>query len=438
MNSPVDTSDVRRHNLSLVLRHIAAQQPCARTEIAAGTGLGHGSVTGLVADLLERGLVSEVETLPAEASASASAGRPKPSGRGRPRRLLALALGRVATVAVQVTQEGVHVMVADVAGPVLHRDSVPHHAPYGDPEPLAAVIAQVVARARAAVAEAGHGIRLARTVIAMPGPIAGPTQTVAAAIDFGWRGIDLRGLVTAQLVRLADAAGSVRPGDAAVGQSGDAPLDVVNDANAAALAEYHALEGLGVEHPDTVVYIKADTGVGGCLLIDRRIHRGSHGVAGEVGHIPLDLNGPPCACGARGCLAGYIGPEPLTRAAGLGGLAGAEGPEAALAELDRRLRAGDPAAVAALDAAARVLGAAVLAVNGLADAGEIILGGYLATWGERLLPGIDERLADRRAVAGAVIPVVRLGVLGAEAALRGATQLGRDAVLDDPTTVPAR
>ncbi len=41
-------------------------------------------------------------------------------------------------------------------------------------------------------------------------------------------------------------------------------------------------------------------------------------------------------------------------------------------------------------------------------------------------------------MAGAVIPVVRLGVLGAEAALRGATQLGRDAVLDDPTTVPAR
>ncbi|WP_217561012.1 ROK family transcriptional regulator [Streptomyces sp. GbtcB6] len=406
MNAPADSADVRRRNLALVLRYLDAHGPCARTEVAVGTGLVHATVTALVAELIDRGLVCEAGSVPS-------------GGRGRPRRLLRLIPERVVILAAQVTLESVHVMAADFRGRVLHRESAPHHAPYGDPRALAAVIACLVRSAEAAVRDATPHAHLAQLAVAMAGPVVGPAHLVAAAIDFGWHNTDLRALVAAELPGL------------------DCPVDVVNDANMAALAEYHALAAEGVRHPDTVAYIKADTGVGGGLLVDGRVHSGSHGMAGEIGHLPIALDGPECRCGTRGCLATYLGPEPLIRAAGLERLAEARGGEAALAELDRRLRDGDPDAVAALGAAGHALGAAVLGVSGVTDAGEIILGGYLATWAAWFRPGLEARLAGRRALSPDMQPVITFGVLGGEATLRGAFQTCRDALLDDPTSVPA-
>ncbi|MFD8813197.1 ROK family transcriptional regulator, partial [Streptomyces sp. NPDC059627] len=298
MNAPADSADVRRRNLALVLRYLDAHGPCARTEVAVGTGLVHATVTALVAELIDRGLVCEAGSVPS-------------GGRGRPRRLLRLEPERVVILAAQVTLESVHVMAADFQGHVLHRESAPHHAPYGDPRALAAVIACLVRSAEAAVRDATPHAHLAQLAVAMAGPVVGPSHLVAAAIDFGWHSTDLRALVAAELPGL------------------DCPVDVVNDANMAALAEYHALAADGVRHPDTVAYIKADTGVGGGLLVGGRVHSGSHGMAGEIGHLPIALDGPECRCGARGCLATYLGPEPLIRAAGLERLAGTQGGEAA-------------------------------------------------------------------------------------------------------------
>lgn len=122
MISPADSADVRRANLSLVLRHIEAFGPCARTEIAAATGLVHASVTALVADLIERGLVEE-------------AGAALSGGRGRPRRLLRQVPGRVWTVAVQVSWEYVRVWAADLGGAVVHAERVAHDVPLGAPGP---------------------------------------------------------------------------------------------------------------------------------------------------------------------------------------------------------------------------------------------------------------------------------------------------------------
>ncbi|MCF2526912.1 ROK family transcriptional regulator [Yinghuangia soli] len=401
---PADTAAVRRHNLALVLRYVAAHGPCARTEIAGATGLVHASVTGLATELIERGLVREV--------GSAATG-----GRGRPRRLLQLVPERVMAIAVQVTLERLEVTAADLDGTAVHRASAVHRAPFGDPEPLAAAIAREIKLAADAVREV-DGAYLSGAVIAMAGPVTGPGHTIAAAIDFGWPAqTDLRGLVAAHLPDLG------------------CPLDVVNDANCAALAEYHA-HGAARELPDTVAYIKADTGVGGGLLIGGRIHTGSTGLAGEAGHIPIDLDGPPCACGARGCLALAIGPEPLTAAAGLADLAARDGIDAALAELDRRLALGDPHAVAALADAGRSLGAAILAISGLTGAAEIILGGYLAGWCDRLTPGIDTTLAGRRAVAPHLGFAITPGLLGPAATLTGALLTTREATLADPTSVP--
>ncbi|MEU0227331.1 ROK family transcriptional regulator [Streptomyces sp. NPDC006284] len=398
MNAPAASADVRRSNLSLVLRYVDAHGPCARTEIAAATGLAHASVTAMVADLAERGLVEE-------------AGAGAPGARGRPRRLLRVVHGRVWTVAVQVTHDMIKLRATDLSGATVHTDDRRHEAPFGDPEPAAREIALAVA----GTVERAGSAQLGIMVIAVPGAVI--DGKVGHAIGLGWRTTDLAALVNAHLPHV------------------DCPVEVVNEANMAALAEYHALAAQGVAHPDTVVYATAHAGVGGCLIIGGRVHMGSHGMAGEIGHVPVSLDGPPCRCGAHGCLDTYVRLRALTRAAGIP--EGTEESEAAArAELNRRLRAGDERARAALDTAGHALGAALLAVASVTDAGEAILGGHLVDWAPWLMPAIDARLAGRRTAIANVGFAVSTGVLGADATLRGVVHVGREHVLATPTLVP--
>lgn len=82
------------------------------------------------------------------------------------------------------------------------------------------------------------------------------------------------------------------------------PVALDNDANAATLAEWRFGAGRGFQN---VVFLTMSTGVGGGLVLGGRLHRGVASSAGEVGHMPIEWNGEPCACGLRGCLEAYIG-----------------------------------------------------------------------------------------------------------------------------------
>ncbi len=87
------------------------------------------------------------------------------------------------------------------------------------------------------------------------------------------------------------------------------PIIVENDANTAAIAE--AKYGAGANYNDFIFLIWG-TGVGGGIILDRKIYRGPTGGAGEIGHITIDYNGPVCNCGNRGCIESYIGQRYLS------------------------------------------------------------------------------------------------------------------------------
>ncbi|MET9487666.1 ROK family transcriptional regulator [Nocardia sp. NPDC006630] len=418
--SPSDSAAVRRRNLGLVLRHIAAHGPCARTEVATATGLAHGSVTTLVGDLVERGLVGEDTAL-------------RSGGRGRPGRPLRLAPRRALSVAVQISSEQLRVVVADLAGAVIWRAAAPHNCAPGTPEAMADVVAAAVRRAElatvtsnAAVAAAKRGGEheaiaaaagsvLVRVVIAMAGPVRDDeAQTVVMAPDFGWL----------QPVRLGELVAARLPGM-------DCPVEVINDGNAAAFAEFHARP-----RQRGLVLIEAGTGIGGGVVLDGRIQIGSHGIAGEPGHMPVALDGPQCVCGAHGCLVLYAGPEAVLTAAGLGDLLIREGLHATSTRLVEALGAADAPAVAAVRTAGQALGAVILSITALLDVDEIVLGGLLAHWFPWLAPTIEQQLAGRRALAPALRLTIAPAVLGDDAMLLGAIEFARRTVLSDPASVP--
>lgn len=261
-----------------------------------------------MADLADRGLVAEDDAH-------------RSGGRGRPIRPVRLIPTRAAVAAVQVTSEDLRIAVADLSGEIIWRDTVPHHLAPGTPEAMAAAIAEVIARAAvegcgklSATAESGdestHAAAprpiLVRAVIAMAGPVReDAAQTVMVAPDFGWLSpVRLGELVAAALAARPEARDPerARPGAGVA-------IAVINDANSAALAEFHALQ----RKPRGLVLIEAGTGIGGGVVLDGRIHTGTHGIAGEPGHIPVAMDGPECVCGARGCLVTFMRPRSRPR-----------------------------------------------------------------------------------------------------------------------------
>jgi glucokinase len=257
--------------------------------------------------------------------------------------------------------------------------------------------AETDAGARAAGAQAVG----ARTVGA---PAPGAPDAGARAVGVGIAGVTRGGRVES-----ASNLGLHSPCDLA-SRLRDAlarPVVVVNDTQAAAVAEAAALD------PGTAVLLTVGTGIGGAVVRDGRLVPGE-GAAGDFGHMTVDVHGPPCVCGGRGCLEQLVSGRVLDEVArGLG--------HAHAGELDEAARDGDPAARAALDEAAVMLAWGLRSVVAAADPRVIVLGGGLMTAG-RLLPRLVSArwLAVRPPWSAAELEPARFG---ADAGLHGAALL---------------
>ena len=147
------------------------------------------------------------------------------------------------------------------------------------------------------------------------------------------------------------------------------------------------------------------------------------GFAGELGHVVVDRDGPPCGCGGRGCLEQYAGQDVLLRAAGQPDPAG----------LLAAVAAGEPAAVRAVAQAGAALGVGLASLLNVLDLPVVVLGGLYAQLFDQLSGPVRAEL-DQRVLSGRGT-VLRPSGLGAEAAVRGAAGAVLDRVLADPAAV---
>ncbi|MCX7522488.1 ROK family transcriptional regulator [Microbacterium sp. STN6] len=373
-----------------VLDLIRSAGPISRVEVAETTGLTQATISTVVRELLDDGLVVE-------------AGRAESTG-GKPRVRLEINPASRLGIGVNLSLESITYVVANLAGTIVGRQRV---AGAGSDGPIS-----VVPRMAADIASLIERLGLDRDAIvgiglAAPGPIDRErgTITMAPALP-DWNGFPVRSA-------LSTATGY--------------PCTLDNDADAAALGEYWlgATEGHSV-----YASIYMGTGIGSGIVIDGTIYRGASSNVGELGHLTVDATGPVCTCGNRGCLELYATPARVVEAAVL---RAAEG-ELSLsltgdvatdfATIATAAAHGDAVATELIESSAQYLAAAVVSLANLFDVELIVLAGSaFAAAGAVYVRYLSDALRTR-ALARLTHPVeVRASVNGYDAAAIGAATL---------------
>ncbi|MGY4712335.1 ROK family protein [Mycolicibacterium sp. CBM1] len=261
-----------------------------------------------------------------------------------------------------------------------------------DPERVWAAARRTIADA---FAEAGGNV--AGVGISSAGPIHLPDGTISPVNIPAWRGFPIRDRVTAAV-----------PG---------VPVRLAGDGLCMALGEHWRGAGQGVPF---LLGMVVSTGVGGGLVLDGAPYAGRTGNAGHVGHVVVDLDGPPCSCGARGCVEAIASGPHLAAWAREQGWSGADAKELAAAAAS-----GDQIALRAFDRGGRAIAAMIASVGAVCDLDLVIIGGGVAKAGPLLFDPIRaavhtyaglDFLSELRVVPAA---------LGGEAGLVGAAALLR-------------
>jgi len=206
------------------------------------------------------------------------------------------------------------------------------------------------------------------------------------------------------------------------------PAGIDNDANCAALAEWRVGAGRGTSD---LVMITLGTGIGGGLVLGGRLYRGSIGAGAELGSLVVEADGAECVgwCSGRGHLEAYASGTAVDAVAAV-----LFGPEARTPELVAAARSRDDAARAALEAAARKLGAGIASLVNLLNPELVVVGGGFGDAFDLLIGPIEDVLRrDGLAPARDVVRIVP-AELGSDAGLIGAALVGFEAL--DEAAVP--
>ena len=208
-------------------------------------------------------------------------------------------------------------------------------------------------------------------------------------------------------------------------------ITVENDANAAAWGEFRF--GVGSE-VDNLIFITLGTGVGGGVIFENVLLRGTQGAGGELGHMTIQATGPRCACGNRGCLEALASGSAIQRRARE---VASEQPGSALGKLaiDRQVlgedvtelaREGDEAAISVLEEAGLWLGIGLASLVNIFNPEVIAVGGGAAKAGELILDRAREEVFLRARSPGRDLVEVKEATLGPESGVLGAAALARD------------
>lgn len=396
---------MRRTNLSVVLATIINEGTISRAGLATETGLNKATISSLTEELLQLGW--------------ARPGGHDQGALGRPRELLEPDPEMGVLVGAEINVDYLSVLVTDSTGAerAIVKDWVnvgaltPEHAM----ERLAALVETGLDRAGAErVDMRGFGL-------GVPG-VVDETRRLLVAANLGWRDVDVSALVDRHLAHVLEP---------------ELPIVMENEANLGAVAEQTYGVGRQLEH---FVFLSGELGVGAGVVIGGELFRGTHGAAGEVGHVTIDPSGERCQCGKRGCWQVFVGQGAvLDRYAADIRRESTNGryPASPLDILDAARR-GEPAAQDALSRLDRYLAVGVGNLVEMYDPKAVVLGGFYST----IYQGRVDEL--RREVANWVMDAfgrelsIELSTRGQDSCVWGAAGAVLRYLIADPRAISRR
>jgi predicted NBD/HSP70 family sugar kinase len=372
------SSTIRDINRQFVLNYIRDREPISRAEIARNTELQRSTVSTIVEELKDEGLIEEI-------GAGASTGGRRPT-------MLRLRAAGAMAVGVDVTPTHTTVATCDLKGSVLASERVENVA---RPDEMTArvveCVRELVARDRGAVV-AGVGISL-------PGLVDPATGRAVFIPFFRWRDW----AIAEEIERATGLKASVD-----------------NDANAAALAELWFGRPEVSESRDFIIALVAE-GIGTGIVFDGQIYRGERGAAGEFGHMIVGQNGPvACSCGSYDCWEAFASERAAVARYTLN--AGATGGDTvSFDDVIERALGGEQAAIDALTETAHYLGIGISnLIVGLSPEAVVVGGRITRAW-PIVAPSLEETIqrSIRRGLPSARIVASTLS----EPTLMGAVSL---------------
>lgn len=347
------------HHRAAVLALAGTSGSLSRTEIAQRLGLSPATVTQVTKELISHGLLEELASAPSRG--------------GRPAQLLGLAGSPKRALGVKIAPDRLAISDVELDGTV--RDLSVH-----DFDPASADALGHLTDTLAAVIDGidGDDSSILGIGLGVPGGVHDPAEGVVNADILGWRGLPLGR-------RLRTSLGL--------------PVLVDNDVNALAAAD--CLYGRGRQHRDFLI-VTIGAGIGAAIVASGVVYRGAHGDAGELGHTPVDPNGPECVCGNHGCLEAIIGDRALVSAARREGVLTAD---ETIADLHTAADQGEPTAQAILHDAGEILGRSVAGLVNIVDPETVAIYGEGTTAWQHWRPGFEPALRAHLPALRSHIPV---------------------------------
>lgn len=380
--------DVQRTNQASILQII--RQPgetISRRQVSDLVGLTPGTVTNIVRDLMDAGYVMETGFL---------------SGK-KGRRAVGLALNPdgFVVLGVRLSRAAIVCRLFNAKAEVLYSKSVQIQ----DFEQADQVLEEMLSLMEATISESGVGLKLQAIGVSTPGPLNLKEGKIAYLHgNTHWRDVPIQQIVYDRF--------KVR-------------TIMEHDANAAALAE--SLFSPSGETP-SLFYVAAGRGIGAGIVLDGKLHHGSQGTAGLLGHVSVDVYGPPCDCGSRGCLTNYASSKAfLRRMQDLG-----YGKDKTMEFFAELVQKGEPIICQEVEQAAFYTGATAAGVVNVLNPARVVFGDEMTLLGSLWFEKAKEALLTRLAPEVAKNVDVRLSKFGPDAFVLGTAAIALEYVFQNP------
>lgn len=352
----------REINRQIALTLIRAHQPVSRADLARLMETNRANVTFLINELLEENLVRE-----------GAQGNEKV--RGRKPTFLYLNSHKSYAVAIDVRASKTFLMITDSIGKQI-QDIISFPTEPDSQKFVPALGAKVRQILQDNLSEADcEGIG-----IVIPGMIDRKTGVVMNAPTLGWRDVNILAPLQAEF--------------------GNIEVHLENSGKACALSQIWTTRGDAATTTNDIVFVSVSDGVGVGVVMNGELIRGKHNTAGEFGHVPLSIDGPPCSCGSNGCWEAYISNiATLSRYFGRNlaqrRLQPIEHADFTIEDLIARARGGDSKALTALHSTARYLGLGMASLINAIDPSCIYIGGEITEAWDLIEPQVRTAIKER-------------------------------------------